>query len=111
MLLIGVGLGYIGLLANDAIRKGFLSGWVENHTPQGKRSRMVLADGSIVHLNAGSTIRYPASFDRKREVYLSGEAFFEVVKNPSRPFLIHLDNGTVKVLGTSFNVKPLPGKN
>ncbi|RYF98834.1 MAG: FecR family protein, partial [Chitinophagaceae bacterium] len=51
-------------------------------------------------------VQYPASFSgNTREVYLNGEAFFDIAKNPSKPFIIHLSNGTVRVLGTSFNIK------
>ena len=57
-------------------------------------------------MNADSKIQYPRKFTGStREVYLSGEAFFEVVKNPHKPFIIHLSNGTVRVLGTSFNIR------
>ncbi len=78
----------------------------EKQNTNGIRSSIVLSDGSKIWLNADSKLEYPTVFSGKtREVYLSGEAFFEVAKNPDRPFIIHLDNGTVRVLGTSFNIK------
>ncbi|MES2893766.1 MAG: FecR domain-containing protein [Bacteroidota bacterium] len=73
---------------------------------KGIKSTIQLADGSKIWLNADSKIQYPEVFDgNTREVYLNGEAFFEVAKNPAKPFIIHLANGTVRVLGTSFNIR------
>lgn len=79
---------------------------LEKQNARGTKSTIVLPDGSKIWLNADSKIKYPASFaGRLREVYLSGEAFFDVAKDPGKPFVIHLSKGTVKVLGTSFNVR------
>ena len=65
-----------------------------------------LNDGSKVTLNAGSRISYEASFSgNNRIVYLTGEAFFEVVRNPQKPFLVYANELVTKVLGTSFSVK------
>ncbi|MEO6720393.1 MAG: FecR domain-containing protein [Ferruginibacter sp.] len=73
---------------------------------KGIKSTIQLADGSKVWLNADSKIQYPEAFEgNTREVYLNGEAFFEVARNPQKPFIIHLANGTVRVLGTSFNIR------
>ena len=73
---------------------------------KGTKSTIQLADGSKVWLNADSKIQYPQTFEgNTREIYLDGEAFFEVAKNPKKPFIIHLANGTVRVLGTSFNIR------
>jgi transmembrane sensor len=75
-------------------------------TPNGSRTKMLLPDGSNVWLNSGSKLTYHKSFETGlREVYLTGEAFFDVVKNPQRPFIIHTAKIDVKVLGTRFNVK------
>jgi transmembrane sensor len=79
---------------------------VEKHNARGTKSTIELSDGSKIWLNADSKIKYPEVFaGNTREVYLNGEAFFDVAKNPSKPFIIHLANGTVRVLGTSFNVR------
>lgn len=79
-------------------------------TKYGITSSLVLADGTQVRLNAGSKLTYPEVFSgSKREVYLDGEAFFEVTKNPKAPFLVHAGKITVKVLGTTFNVKAYSG--
>jgi transmembrane sensor len=75
-------------------------------TKMGTRSRLVLPDGTTVWLNAGSVLTYPSSFySPNREVTLDGEAFFDVVKDPVHPFIVHASTMNIKVLGTSFNVK------
>lgn len=72
---------------------------------------MVLPDGSSVVLSAGSTLEIVGSFHShdKREVILKGEAFFDVAHNPEKPFIVHAGQLTTKVLGTSFNIKAIPG--
>ncbi len=80
----------------------------ENRTnPKGQKSVVLLSDGSKVWLNADSRITYSKDFNsgKTREVYLEGEAFFDVVKNPGKPFLVHTSAISIKVLGTAFNVK------
>jgi len=75
-------------------------------TPKGSRTKIQLPDGSDVWLNAGTQLKYNKDFENgNREVYLSGEAFFDVVRNPAKPFVIHTSSMDVKVLGTQFNVK------
>jgi ferric-dicitrate binding protein FerR (iron transport regulator) len=70
-----------------------------------KTTVVYLADGSKVTLNSGSSLRYPNSFgSSRREVYLEGEAYFEVKHNPEKSFLVHTGKVTTTVLGTSFNV-------
>ncbi|RFS14640.1 FecR family protein [Emticicia sp. C21] len=65
-----------------------------------------LPDGSIVFLNANTTLTYPEDFNGDmREVNLSGEAFFSIKRNETKPFIIHANGSDVKVLGTSFNVR------
>jgi len=71
-----------------------------------------LPDGSVVWLNAGSKLEYDKSFGNTiREVKLSGEAYFDVVKNPSKPFIVNTNSAKVKVLGTAFNVRSYPDDN
>lgn len=78
-------------------------------TPNGKNTSFKLPDGSTVWLNAGSKLDYSKINETgNREVHLTGEAFFDVVKNPARPFIIHTSSIDVKVLGTKFNVKAYP---
>jgi len=94
------------LLARHRDTRDPLASLMEKHNAKGTKSIIQLPDGSKIWLNADSKIRYPESFKGgSREIYLNGEAFFDVVKNPEHPFIIHLANGTVKVLGTSFNVR------
>ena len=70
-----------------------------------------LPDGSRVILNAGSRLNYPSSFDgsESREVFLEGQAFFDVTHNKAKPFIVHTGQLTTIVLGTAFNIKALPG--
>ncbi|WP_316803151.1 FecR family protein [Pedobacter nototheniae] len=71
----------------------------------GKRSKILLPDQSVVYLGAGSKLSFPARFAAQtREINLTGEAFFEVTKNPKKPFIIHTGNIVTRVLGTSFKV-------
>lgn len=78
-------------------------------TKNGVSTKMVLPDGSTVWLNAGSKLDYTRiGKSGNREVQLTGEAFFDIVKNPKRPFIIHTSKIDVKVLGTKFNVKAYP---
>ena len=80
-------------------------------TPKGQISRCVLSDGTKVWLNAGSTLKYdPALRGETREVSLDGEAFFEVSKNTSKPFIVTTELVQVKVLGTIFNLKAYSGE-
>ncbi len=68
-----------------------------------------MPDGTQVWLNSGSKLNYQRDFNtRSREVVLEGEAFFDVVKNPSHPFIVHASSIDIKVLGTSFTVKSYP---
>ncbi|HEX3006280.1 MAG TPA: FecR family protein [Bacteroidales bacterium] len=81
------------------------------HTPLGSKMRMELQDGTVVWLNAGSNLKYPVNFsDKQRDVYLSGEAFFDVASNKEWPFVVHTNELNVKAVGTSFNVKAYPNE-
>ncbi|MBN8857325.1 MAG: FecR family protein [Sphingobacteriales bacterium] len=72
----------------------------------GERKKVLLPDSTAVHLNSGSRLSYNKDFGKgNRQVWLSGEAFFEVTKDAAHPFLVNTDRMTVKVLGTVFNVK------
>lgn len=81
--------------------------YVVKSNPPGQKSQLQLSDGSVVYLNAGSSIQLPDQFNNQtREVHLlKGEAFFEVQKDSLRPFIIHTGQVQTKVLGTSFNVR------
>src|SRR5690606_6779178 len=74
--------------------------------PNGKKFIVELSDGTIVHLNSGSSLRYPVNFlsAGPRQVYLSGEAYFDVSSNELNPFIVNVNDLDVKVLGTKFNI-------
>jgi len=73
------------------------------------KERIELPDGSVVILNKGAEITYPEKFSKdNRLVSFSGEAFFQIQKDPERPFIIRSNNLSIRVLGTSFNVKAQP---
>lgn len=77
--------------------------------PYGKRSELLLADGTKVWLNAGSRFAFPAEFTGKtREVYLQGEAYFDVAKCKGKGFVVNVDKLDIEVLGTKFNVSAYP---
>jgi transmembrane sensor len=77
-----------------------------SHKPQ----RLTLEDGSVVILQPNSRISYPEHFgERKRMVYLHGEAFFQVKRDVTKPFIVSTENLATQVLGTSFNVKSYDG--
>jgi transmembrane sensor len=75
-------------------------------TPKGGQYSVILPDGTHVWLNAASSLTYAASFRnlKERSVQLKGEAYFEVAKDPTRPFIVNTDDQQIKVLGTHFNV-------
>ncbi|WP_129593655.1 FecR family protein [Seramator thermalis] len=74
--------------------------------PPGQRINLILADNTNVWLNANTTFRYPSKFARKnREVFLDGEAWFDVSKNKKKPFIVKTDQGEVRVTGTTFNLE------
>jgi len=81
------------------------NGWNILLIPTGRDYRVVLADGSQVHLNAFSRLRFPFAFNGStREVYLEGEAYFNIAPDPRHPFIVHTGTIDTKVLGTAFNV-------
>lgn len=86
--------------------KGKLSGFNTLATSNGETYRVKLPDGSIVWLNAASSIKYPVSFEKSgpRVVNLTGEAYFEIAKDRSHPFIVKSRSQQVEVLGTHFNI-------
>ncbi|MBO2010071.1 FecR family protein [Hymenobacter negativus] len=105
LLLVGlVGGGYAYLKPSPAVA------YQTCRTMAGQKQQVRLPDGSLVTLAPQSQLRYPAKFsDTNREVYLEGEAFFEVSKNPHRPFRVHSGTWVTQVLGTKFNVSAVHG--
>ncbi|MDX9882378.1 MAG: FecR family protein [Prolixibacteraceae bacterium] len=82
------------------------------NSPRGQITSLTLFDGTTVWLNSETTIRYSSGFNKKqREVFIEGEAYFEVSHNDKLPFVVNLKNSKVKVHGTTFNVKAYPSDN
>ncbi len=83
--------------------------YAERTIPIKKIEAVTLADGSRITLNAGSKLRYPEKFSgNTREVYLEGEALFDIAQQPGKPFIVHTGQLTTTVLGTSFNISAYP---
>lgn len=102
-LLLVLGLGYY-INSRTTIFQGV--NYSELYIPKGESGRIFFQDGTEVFLNSDTRIRYPERFGiRKREVYLDGEAYFNVSTNNKRPFIVNAQNTSVKVTGTSFNVE------
>lgn len=79
--------------------------WTSISVPAGKKQYVVLNDGSSVWVNGGSEIKYTAAFgDQTREIYLSGEAYFDVKHDANKPFKVYTGKLTTTVLGTAFNI-------
>ena len=78
--------------------------------PYGKRFELELSDGTIVQVNAGSSLTYPIQFQmgNDRQVFVTGEAYLSVAKDSIHPFIVHADKLNVSVLGTKFNVHAYP---
>jgi ferric-dicitrate binding protein FerR (iron transport regulator) len=83
--------------------------WETIATTEGERREISMPDGSKVWLNQSSTLSYPKAF-ATRTVKLTGEAFFEVKKDPAHPFIISSGDIETRVLGTSFNIRAYPGE-
>ena len=73
--------------------------------PKGKRSSLILADGSKMWINSGTEVKFPSKFDKeKREIYVNGEIYIDVTETEKQPFIVHTTIFDVEVFGTSFNV-------
>lgn len=80
-------------------------GYSEMTVPTGQRMTFILPDGTTMIANSRSKVRYPARFDgRTRDVWVSGEVYFDVTKDATRPFIVSSDGFRVKVYGTRFNI-------
>jgi len=81
-------------------------------TPRARQQKLSLPDGTIVWLNAQSSVKFPSAFTAaKREVVITGEAYFEVAKDAAHPFIVHVNEAAIEVLGTHFNVMAYPNEN
>jgi transmembrane sensor len=80
-------------------------------TPRARQQKLSLPDGTIVWLNAQSSLKFPSAFTAaKREVVITGEAYFEVAKDAAHPFIVHVNEAAIEVLGTHFNVMAYPNE-
>ncbi|SFC38362.1 FecR family protein [Zunongwangia mangrovi] len=80
--------------------------------PYGKKYELILSDSTVVHLNAGASLKFPVSFQgNKRKVILTGEAFFDVSKDATKPFIVESNKIQIEVLGTKFNVSEYSSRN
>ncbi|MES2776382.1 MAG: FecR family protein [Bacteroidota bacterium] len=108
---IGIGIFVVNLLSDNAAQKTAYITPNEITTKYGSKTKLLLPDSTQVWLNSGSKLTYNNNYGKKlREVKLTGEAYFDVVKNPDKPFIIHTERMDIKVLGTAFNVKCYPGE-
>lgn len=91
---------------NNGVDKNFNTLYI----PNGKRFSLILSDSTLVHLNSGSSIKYPETFSDKnnRQVYISGEAYLDVYPDKQKPFIVNTYNSSINVLGTEFNVNAFP---
>jgi ferric-dicitrate binding protein FerR (iron transport regulator) len=86
--------------------------WQEVYVPRGEKLQVLFQDGTRVWLNSDTRLKYPLEFKgNKREVKLEGEAYFVVHKNARKPFFVHTNSLSVKVTGTSFDVKAYKDEN
>lgn len=102
---------FIGLFMRVSIQVDLMAdgGYDEVRVPPGERMQVLFQDGSKVHLNSGSRLRYPKKFGfKERRIQLDGEAWFEIAKNKNRPFVVDLSCVDIRVLGTTFDVKAYP---
>lgn len=100
-------------LSNNSIRSAKYADMVvdslEIMAPIGSRIKAQLSDGTEVHLNSGSRLKYPRNFSgENRELSLSGEGFFDVAHDPKHPFVVKTKRLNIKALGTKFNVLSYP---
>ena len=97
--------GQTGIVYQNTVKPKAILHYNTLKTPRGGEYTVTLSDGSRVYLNAASELKYPVVFDeKKREVRLSGEAYFEVTKDSNRPFYVVTNTVRIKVYGTAFNV-------
>ena len=100
--------GVLKIKEQDSLADGTTKeiGYNTINVPYGGTYTVELCDGTKVYLNSGTTLEFPSRFDGKvRSVILKGEAYFDVARNVSKPFVVEVDEMKLKVLGTSFNVK------
>lgn len=110
ILLMGLGLGwFLKMYQGGNVPDDDVIAYNEIIVPIGEKSQLVLSDGTHVWINSGSHFKYPSQFKAKsREVFLTGEAFFDVEHDEEKAFTVTTKDSQIKVLGTAFNVKSYP---
>lgn len=100
----GKSLKYVGNDAKKELAYNTLA------VPNGKTFELQLSDGTVAHLNAGSSIKYPVQFVKglHRQIFVTGEAYLDVAKDAEHPFIVSANGLNVRVLGTQFNVSAYP---
>lgn len=85
--------------------------WINLHNDSGQEMNVNLDDGSTIQLSPYGFIKYPSKFTKsQREVFLRGEAFFDIKRDTTKPFLVYANETVTKVLGTSFTIKAFEGE-
>ncbi len=108
---VAVGLFWIFQQQDRPVKQGAVASLTKKATDRSELKFIMLEDSTKVWLNAASSLEYPDHFETgKREVYLTGEAFFDVKHAEDIPFIIHTGDVATTVLGTSFNIKAYPGQ-
>lgn len=108
IILFSLGLGWLWVVNMDShdVEVPVVVKWQNYETPLGVKSTITLSDGSVVTLNSGTKIRYIENFiGSEREIFLNGEAFFDVARDSIKPFVVHAGGLSTRALGTSFNIK------
>jgi transmembrane sensor len=110
-----LGIGFVGIRYYadtqkiaflEKINPSLITNYIETENQATETKKIALEDGSVITLYPKSRIRYPKQFSANaREVYLVGQAFFDITKNPKRPFWVYTNYISTQVLGTSFMVK------
>ncbi|UZR98472.1 FecR family protein [Chondrinema litorale] len=114
IIFVGISLIYYKNTPLDINEQPQVAHWpiLTKEVSKGKKLALSLSDGSKIKLNAESKLIFPEKFTgNNREVFLKGEAYFEIAKNPEKPFVINSGDLVITVLGTSFNVNSYEGNN
>ncbi len=104
-LLVATSIFYFNTSPKDDVQRNVYTEMIYKNNPAGQKTRINLPDGSVCWLNSESEIKFPPNLSKNsREIYLKGEAYFEVAKDADRPFRVHSPTMIITALGTIFNV-------
>jgi transmembrane sensor len=105
-----IGLGYFFIVKKTTKNPIQDVAWIEKVSGENQTMHFILPDGSKIWLNKNSKLVFPGQFAaEEREVFLEGEAFFDIIPNPKKPFVVKSNKLSTRVLGTSFNIKAYKG--